>query len=96
MIKPNSTMNDVINELMFIAIAKPEKVSVSVRYIGHADALEVIAIDKTYFSGIQNPSTWSEHKLMEQTIYLDGLTAFKQITSAYNELSNLIKSEVAA
>ena len=46
MIKPNPTMNDVINELMFIAIAKPEKVSVSVRYIGHADALEVIAIDK--------------------------------------------------
>ena len=96
MIKPNSTINDVINELMFIAIAKPEKMSVSVRYIGHADALEIIAIDKAYFNGIQNPNTWSVHKLMDQTIYLDGLTAFKQVTSAYNELSNLIKSEVAA
>ncbi|PKH06425.1 hypothetical protein [Moritella sp. Urea-trap-13] len=96
MIKLNPTINDVINELIFIAIAKPEKVSVSVRYIGHADALEVIAIDKAYFSGVQNPNTWSEHKLMDQTIYLDGLTAFKQVTSAYNELSNLIKNEVAA
>ncbi|QUM84431.1 hypothetical protein [Moritella sp. 28] len=96
MIKANPTMNDVINELMFIAIAKPEKVSVSVRYIGHADALEVIAIDKTYFSGAQNPNTWSKHKLMDKTIYLDGLTAFRQVTSTYNELSNLIKNEVAA
>ena len=96
MIKPNSTMNDVINELMFIAIAKPEKVSVSVRYIGHADALEIIAIDKAYFSGEQNPNTWSAQKLMDKTIYLDGLTAFKQVTAAYNELSDLIKIEVAA
>lgn len=96
MIKANSTMNDVINELMFIAIAKPEKVSVSVRYIGHADALEIIAIDKAYFSGAKNHTTCSAHKLMDQTIYLDGLTAFKQVTSAYNELSNLIKGEVAA
>ena len=40
-------MNDVINELMFIAIAKPEKLSVSVRYIGHADALKVIANENT-------------------------------------------------
>ena len=96
MINPNSTMNDVINELMFIAIAKPEKVSVSVRYIGHADALEVIAIDKAYFSGAQNPNTWSAHKLIDKTIYLDGLAAFKQVTSAYNELSNLIKNEVVA
>ncbi|QUM84601.1 hypothetical protein [Moritella sp. 28] len=96
MIKANPTMNDVINELMFIAIAKPEKVSVSVRYIGHADALEVIAVDKAYFSGIQTPNTWSAHKLMDKTIYLDGLTAFRQVTSTYNELSNLIKNEVAA
>ncbi|MGC3833597.1 hypothetical protein ACPSKX_14640 [Moritella viscosa] len=96
MIKANPTINDVINELMFIAIAKPEKLSVSVRYIGHADALEVIAVDKAYFSGIQTPNTWSAHKLMDKTIYLDGLTAFRQVTSTYNELSNLIKNEVAA
>ncbi|CAM3265089.1 hypothetical protein [Moritella viscosa] len=96
MIKANPTMNDVINELMFIAIAKPEKLSVSVRYIGHADALEVIAVDKAYFSGIQTPNTWSAHKLMDKTIYLDGLTAFRQVTSTYKELSNLIKNEVAA
>jgi len=86
----------VINELMFIAIAKPEKVSVSVRYIDHVDAIEVIAIDRDYFNGMQNPITWSAHKLMDKTIYLDGLTAFKQITAVYNELSNLIKIEVAA
>ncbi|CAM3207952.1 hypothetical protein [Moritella viscosa] len=96
MIKANPTINDVINELMFIAIAKPEKLSVSVRYIGHADALEVIAVDKAYFSGIQTPNTWSANKLMDKTIYLDGLTAFRQVTSTYNELSNLIKNEVAA
>ncbi|KXO12458.1 hypothetical protein AKG98_3651 [Moritella sp. JT01] len=96
MIKPNPTINDVINELMFIAIAKPEKVSVSVRYIGHADALEVIVIDKAYFNGMKTPNTWSVHKLIDKTIYLDGLTAFRQITSTYNELSNLIKGEVAA
>jgi len=96
MIKPNSTMNDVINELMFIAIAKPEKVSVSVRYIGHTDALEITAVDKAYFNCAKTPNTLATHKLMDQTIYLDGLTAFKQVTSAYNELSNLIKSEVAA
>ncbi|SGZ01091.1 hypothetical protein [Moritella viscosa] len=96
MIKANPTINDVINELMFIAIAKPEKLSVSVRYIGHADALEVIAVDKAYFSGIQTPNTWSAHKLMDKTIYLDGLTAFRQVTSTYKELSNLIKNEVAA
>jgi len=33
---------------------------------------------------------------MDKTIYLDGLAAFKQVTSTYNELSNLIKNEVAA
>lgn len=94
--KQNPSIADFVGELMFVAIAKPEKVNVSVRYIAHVDALEVIVIDKAYFDGHRNPSSWHEHKLMDKTIYLDSSSAFKEVRALHNEVINLMKNEVAA
>ena len=101
MIKQNPTINDVINELMFIAIAKPEKFNVSVMYIGYVDAIEVRVLTADYCAKNLDKcpaKLYSESKVFEKTVYLDSLTAFKDVMSMYNELISLLenKHEVAA
>ena len=94
--KKNPTITDVVNELMFIAIAKPEKVDVSVRYIACVDGIEVQVIDKAYFDGPRNPQTWHDHKLMDETVYLDSSSAFKQMCAMHSKVTNLVNNEVVA
>ena len=90
------TVLDVMNELMQLAIAKPESVDVSVRYIACVDGVEVQVVDKKYFNGPRNAGTWHAHKLMDETVYLDSSSALKQMRLMYNKVSNLVKGEVVA
>ena len=99
MIKPNSTMNDVINELMFIAIAQPEHLAIDISYHANSDFIRVAVLPRT-FNIDQSTTTqqYSDALILSVNEKISSASTLKKLQQAKVALLELIenKGEVAA
>jgi hypothetical protein len=93
------TITDAVNDLMFIAISKPEHVDIDVMYDGHADAIDVSVFPRT-FHVTPNMTTdeFDKSRLFRAHVNLVREGALQKLQQAKTDLILLIgkKHEVAA
>jgi hypothetical protein len=93
------TITDAVNDLMFIAISKPDHIDVDVMYDGHADAIDVSVFPRT-FQVTLNMTTdeFDKSRLFRAHVNLVSDGALKKLQQAKADLLLLIenKHEVAA
>ena len=94
-----NTVQSVVNEIMFIGIAKPEKFNVSVLYLGYVDELEVRVLTQEYCNEDLETRTYEQYqaaKVFHKTVFLGNPDALRNLKSVYEELSSLINSSTEA
>jgi len=90
MIKQNPTINDVINELMFIAIAKPEKIDVTVEYSGVSDSLSVKVMPHGFDYINATTSSYKAAMLYSSDIWLKGSGPMQAALDAKSKILELM------
>jgi hypothetical protein len=93
------TITDAVNDLMFIAISKPDHIDIDIMYDGHADSIDVSVFPRT-FQVTLNMTTdeFDKSRLFRAHVSLISDGALQKIQQAKAELMKLIenKREVAA
>ncbi|NRA87194.1 MAG: hypothetical protein HRU28_07325 [Rhizobiales bacterium] len=93
------TIQEVINELMFIAVAKPDNINIDVMYDGDMDVIDISAFPRNFrVTSDMTTEKFDQSRLFREHIKLASNGALQKLQKAKADLISLIenKSEVAA
>lgn len=98
MSQTNPTIPDVINELMFIAVARPEGLDVTVEYSGVSDCVHIKVMPIGFDYKVATTESYIAASLLSETVHLDVPNALAKLTAVKERLLGLldIKRKVAA
>lgn len=93
------TIQEVINELMFIAIAKPDNINIDVMYDGDTDVIDISAFPRNFHvTPDMTIEKFDQSRLFREHVKLASNGALQKLQKAKVDLISLIekKHEVAA
>lgn len=101
MSKTIPTINDAVNDLMFVAIAKPELIDIDVMYDSSADAIDVSVYPREFeVTPTMTAEQFEQARLFRSYVKLASSNALQKLQQAKADLILLMaeraKSEVAA
>lgn len=93
------TINDAINDLMFVAIAKPECIDIDVMYDASADAIDVCVYPREFeVTPTMTAAQFEQARLFRSYVKLASGNALQRLQKTKTDLMLLIEhqQEVAA
>ena len=87
------TVQSVVNEIMFIAMAKPENVDITVEYSGVTDSLQIKVMPTGFDYSNTTAQQYKSARVLSKDVFLAFPGALKSLAEVKDQLIQVITAE---